>query len=118
MKTSVGCLFFAMLVGQGGVGPPATHQITASIDADGTEHPATDALPRISSIMCNVAYNAPANNTLKRCHITIPGYDGDVEIRAKVGNTGPGTLTLKCVGKAPVKCSALISPYNGKVTEK
>jgi hypothetical protein len=87
----------------------AAQTITATGDANGSQHPGTAAIRGPSSIKC-VSAIGQGHQQKPSCYITAPGYSGIVDIGKTVGASGAGTVTLTCNGQGALRCTAQITP--------
>ena len=89
--------------------PAKVTSLQATRDGGGA-HPATAEIAGPVPIMCIAAFSDPPNsNPAPSCHITAPGFSGNVKKGETVNATGAGTVTLTCNGQGELRCNARIN---------
>jgi hypothetical protein len=76
----------------------------------GVQHPATADIAGPVPITClSIFSETPNSQAAMSCHITAPGFTGNLNKGEKVNATGAGTVTLTCNGPGNLRCSARIN---------
>lgn len=89
--------------------PAKVTSLQATRDA-GVQHPATAEIAGPVPITClSIFSETPNPQAAMSCHITAPGFTGNLNKGEKANATGVGTVTLTCNGPGNLRCSARIN---------
>jgi hypothetical protein len=76
----------------------------------GVQHPATAEIAGPVPITClSIFSETPNTQATMSCHITAPGFTGNLNKGEIANATGAGTVTLTCNGPGNLRCSARIN---------
>jgi hypothetical protein len=89
--------------------PAKVTSLQATRDS-GVQHPATAEIAGPVPITClSIFSETPNPQAAMSCHITAPGFTGNLNKGEKANATGAGTVTLTCNGPGNLRCSARIN---------
>jgi hypothetical protein len=89
--------------------PAKVQSLQATSDKAG-QHPSTASITGPKTITClNAASETPNGRPAPSCHITAPGFSGNLNKGESASATGAGTVTLTCNGQGFLRCNARIT---------
>jgi hypothetical protein len=89
---------------------PATVQSLQATSDKAGQHPSTADITGPKTITClNAASETPNGRPAPSCHITAPGFSGNLNKGESASATGAGTVTLTCNGQGFLRCNARIN---------
>lgn len=91
-------------------GLSAAATINSATDDSGNQEPATVHIEGISALTCVSASGDNLAMHPASCHVTAPNFAGALEVGQTVATKGEGSITLTCLGQAPLRCSAVVKP--------
>ncbi|MGH9747530.1 MAG: hypothetical protein ACRD59_15650 [Candidatus Acidiferrales bacterium] len=72
-------------------------------------HPGTATISGSVKITCmNAVSETPNSRPAPSCHVTAPGFTGNLDKRQSKEVTGNGAVTLKCNGQGYLRCNIRI----------
>ena len=84
--------------------------IKSATDDSGNQKSATIHAEGASAITC---FSATGDNLALHpasCFVAAPDFTGTVEVGQTIATKGEGSITLTCLGQAPLRCSAVVKP--------
>ena len=84
--------------------------IKSATDDAGNQEPATVHIEGVSAVTCVSASGENLALHPASCNVTAPTFTGALQVGQTVATNGEGSLTLTCLGQAPLRCSAVIKP--------
>jgi hypothetical protein len=89
--------------------PAKVTSLQATADKTG-QHPATAEIAGLAPIIClNAMSETPNSHPPPSCHITAPGFNGNLNKGERANATGAGTVTLNCNGQGMLRSNARIN---------
>ena len=93
---------------QGNAQRPRNRAKVHSLQAT-SERPDTQAITVAGTITCLSAVSETPNvHPAPSCHVTAPGFNGDLSVGKTVTMTDAGTVILKCSGQGNLRCNARV----------